>query len=489
MMHFFFSLFFLVLIMALVFCYVAGSLSVVFMMHYIAKNRLQEMKAEGKSGSWRIFVKFLLFLVTGIGAGVIYLVFESVRHATSHQYVDTESAAVWNNAVLILVTVFLGLLIREVLRVRKKHQNDPEYQKNRFITYYTSKLMRNLAIFLICVMLTIFIGQRKKWAGADNAHLDAKQYWVAGQVLQGVRILLTSFIHPGFCLMTPLNSLQKLIFNRGIHFLPENDGERATWENAWFYYHYHRLHRAAFLTVDWKGKSPATVALLDRWWYCLENMATKPYADKQMEEEHYYQDYVNLAWSYSWYNALYTGSISGASARKAQHPEHVERSKKLAKWLTELGEKWQTTEKSRKLLVEFPKMEALAQYVLIRELETVIQGGIYNRHFDCEDSAIKQYVAIRQEFVKPASGLPAYRRMNERVAASTLYSWAIDGQKSMKYVINHYCGYEVAGKEDASRYKMSGEMEGLTAEEEMLRTAKQIFRDEIKIIEEINHGK
>ena len=59
-----------------------------------------------------------------------------------------------------------------------------------------------------------------------------------------------------------------------------------------FYYHYHRLNRVAFKTINWMGTSPATVTLLDKWWRCLEDMATKPYGDKQMEVEHYYQDYV-----------------------------------------------------------------------------------------------------------------------------------------------------------------------------------------------------
>ena len=126
--------------------------------------------------------------------------------------------------------------------------------------------------------------------GSDNANLEAKEYYVAGQVLQGFRTILTAFIHPEIPLLLPANRMQEIIYGAGTRYLPENDGEIAVWQNAWFHYHYHKRGRRPLFVVNWEP-SDKMVKMLDQWWFCLKTMTTKPFADRQMETEHYYRDY------------------------------------------------------------------------------------------------------------------------------------------------------------------------------------------------------
>ncbi len=490
MTHFLWSLFFLGCSVVTVSIYIGSAISVLFMMHYIVKHDWRRI-----SESWpfhecliRIVWKFFVYLLIPTIFAACYIWVEAKFHNSWVPYIDSEYAIVFNRAVLILLAGFVTILFINVRVIGKQQQASADIKKYKFSTYYKSHLAKILVIFVLSSMLTVYIGQRQKWTGADNTHLKAKEYWVAGQVLQGFRMLLTTVIHPGLCLMTPLNSLQRLIFDKGLEYLPENDGEKEIWENAWFYYHYHRLNRIAFKTIDWRPPSPATIDLLDKWWRCLESMATKTYGDKQMEEEHYYQDYVNLALSYSAFEGIYSGNRVGSNPRMAQDPIHVERSRKLSRWLTELREKWQSTEKSRKLLAEFPKMEVMCQYVMLSELKDVIQGEIYSREFDCANPTVLQYLALRKEFTEPATGRPAYKRMKDRVAADTLYDWAINSQMSTKYVLEHYCRVKVAGKEDFSKYESWANNRNISAAMEAQSAAKSNYTDEIKILEDLYYG-
>jgi len=106
-----------------------------------------------------------------------------------------------------------------------------------------------LIVFLV-YHLGFYIQQRQEWMGDDNALLEAKEYFVAGQVLYGFRALLTRFIHPDIVVLWPLNALQEKIFEDGIRLLPKQDGERYVWQQLWFLYPYTRT-----LRETWDGEA------------------------------------------------------------------------------------------------------------------------------------------------------------------------------------------------------------------------------------------
>jgi len=347
--------------------------------------------------------------------------------------------------------------------------------------------IRSAIVIAAVASMTVYINQRITWMGEDNANLEAKEYWVAGQVLNGFRQALTTVIHPDLFVMLPANALQWAIYYQGSKQLPANDGEIGVWQNVWFHSHYSKKGRRQ-LGLNSGESSDKMRRLLDQWWFCLETMATKNFADRQMEEEHYLRDYPSLAFSYERCKGFYSHKKIGSAQRLAMIPEHVERARQLSTWLWELPSKWQASPKAREFNAAHPKVVALLQADLLLELKSLIQGEIHERKFGCDNESVQRYVAARNEFVEPANGLPAYKRMKEKDQGGRLYNIVIDGPgaRSTKYVINHYCRIEVAGKEDNNKreYVEIGKLHNRTADEHANFRATLNYKEEVEILEE-----
>ncbi|WP_306547790.1 hypothetical protein [Desulfobulbus sp.] len=349
------------------------------------------------------------------------------------------------------------------------------------------KRIRSAIVIAVIAGITAYINQRATWMGEDNAHLQAKEYYVSGQVLNGFRQALTTVIHPDLFVMYPANALQWAICSQGSKKLPENDGEIGVWQNVWFHSHYSKKGRWQ-LGLNSGESSDKMRWLLDQWWFCLETMATRPFADKQMEEEHYLRDYPALVFSYERCKGFYSYKKIGSAQRLAMMPEHVARARQLSRWLWELPGKWQASLKAREFNAANPKIVALLQTDLLLELISLIQGEIHERKFGCDNESIQRYVAARKEFVEPVDGLPAYRRMKENDQGKSLYEIVIEdpGARSTKYIITHYCGIEVAGKEDNSKwmYVDVGKLHKRTPDEQSNNNARLNYQEEIEILEE-----
>lgn len=431
---------------------------------------------------------FTLYIFLSLFAGWAISYSHCCFHSNWKHTSSTTIALLFNWSLFVSLSVFISCLVINVVRIEKKRIRAGK-EFSRFSDFYKSKVFKNIILFFFVCIATIYMGQRIRWTGSDNANLEAKEYFVAGQVLQGFRLLLTSYIHPEIFILQPLNQLQHHIYTKGIRYLPENDGEQAAWKNRWFHYHYNRRHRIALMDKLSKP-SERTIHLLDDWWLALESMATKPFADRQMEEIHYYQSYSVAVLSYTLLEGLSTGHIAVSGGRMAKLQLHVTRSRLLVQWLNELRKKWSTSPDTQQFLKSSPKQLAIFQYVLLCELRDVIRGDIHSREFSCDSPFVKQYVHVRKEFVAPENGLPAYKQMKDKVAAKTLYDWAVNNQSSMRYVLEHYCGYDVAGEEDMSYYETIGYVsKGKTPAEEYEDRVKRNYSEEIKILEEMFRGK
>lgn len=354
------------------------------------------------------------------------------------------------------------------------------------------KRIRSAIVIAVIAGMTAYVNQRVTWMGEDNAHLQAKEYYVSGQVLNGFRQALTTVIHPDLFVMYPANALQWAIYSQGSKKLPENDGEIGVWQNVWFHSHYSKKGRWQ-LGLNSGESSDKMRRLLDQWWFCLETMATRPFADKQMEEEHYLRDYPALAFSYESCKGFYSYKKIGSAQRLAMMPEYVARSRQLSRWLWELPGKWQASPKAREFNAANPKIVALLQTDLLLELISLIQGEIHERKFGCDNESIQRYFAARKEFVEPVDGLPAYRRLKEKDQGKWLYEIVIEdpGARSTKYIITHYCGIEVAGKEDNNKreYVEIGKLHNRTADEEADHAAMVGYFQEVQILEEQFNGR
>ena len=414
----------------------------------------------------------------------------------------------------VLFPYVLFLLFRSYRTLRRKHSKFwnfgmfPDFGKSLWKSLRPSKegdaawpppfagakerrVIRVLAVFVGCACLTVYVSQRIQWMGKANAHLKAKEYFVSGQVLNGFRHFMSIGYHPEKPPMWPLNNLQERIYRQGTRHLPADDGEIAVWQTMWFHSHYYKQNRRQ-LRLDSGESSPWMRRLLDHWWFCLETMATRPYADKKMMEEQYLRIFPALAFSYMMNDGFYTHKLVASSQRLAMMPEHVERYRKLSAWLRELSEKWQTSPVAQRFNATHPKVVALSQLDEMMVLESLIQGEIHERKFDCGNASIQRYIAVRQEFVQPAEGLPAYRRIREGEQGKRIYDIAIDATKprSTKYILNEYCGVEVAGKENNNigEYISKAQNDHCTPDEAARKSARLNYYEEDQILKEKYHG-
>lgn len=397
----------------------------------------------------------------------------------------------WFFMVIVMIGLYVGVayllfMVIRFYRARKRANLETGWDDPVFWMSVDFKRLRAACIIVLAASMTAYISQRIKWMGEDNANLKAKEYWVSGQVLNGFRQALTTVIHPDMFIMWPAEGLQRLIYGMGSWQLPENDGEIGVWQNVWFNYHYIKKGRRN-LGVNTGESSNKMRRILDQWWFSLEAMGSRPFADRQMEEEHYLRDYPALAFWYRMYAGFYTKKLIASASRLANIPKHVERYSRLSKWLYELPTKWQSSVKARNFNATHPKVVALAQTALIRTLQALIQGEIYERKFSCTNESIQRYVAARKDFIDGINGLPAYKTMADRKQGDRLWRIAIDlpGARSAKYVIRYYCGIDVAGKEDNNKrqYIEIGKLLNRSPDEQADSRARANWDDEIKILE------
>lgn len=61
-----------------------------------------------------------------------------------------------------------------------------------------------------------------------------------------------------------------------------------------------------FLGLNTGESSDKMRRILDQWWFSLKTMGSMPFADRQMEEEHYLPDHPALAFWHKMYDGFYT---------------------------------------------------------------------------------------------------------------------------------------------------------------------------------------
>ena len=341
-------------------------------------------------------------------------------------------------------------------------------------------------ILLFVFNVSLYLRQRSEWMGEDNANLIAKEYFVAGQVLNSYKAFLTTLFHPEWPFIVPLTKLQWMVYVRGASLLPENDGEVGVWQNMWFHYHFGKKDRHYF-GVKQNRPSPKMVKILDQYWFCLETMATKSFADKEMREK-YLEGFAGLAFSYTLSDGFYSGMLLGSAQPMAKIPEMVQRTRLLVQWLNELRTKWKDSAKATRSVQNNPKMLVLSQLTLLINLYDMILGEIHAGKFNCNQSSIHQYVMMKKEFYSPDSGKPAYKKIQNRQERESIYHIAVNSAiaRDTKYLIEHYCGFKVVGKIDYAVRLAS--LKNISPEEQEEFECRSSLREEINIIEDGTNG-
>lgn len=331
---------------------------------------------------------------------------------------------------------------------------------------------------------SVYLHQRLVWMGSDNANFKAKEYFVAGQPLAGLRLMLATYLNPDNLILQPLHGLQHLIYIRGIKQLPEKDGEIGVWADLWFNYPYIRKMWEPYGT-DKRAPSHQMRNLLDTIWFAMEAMSTRPFADKKMEQKNYQLNFPRSAFYYTIKAGYYHDRYIGASVHLLKDLTFVERSRLLYEWTTALRERWIEQGRYESIKKEHPKVEALRQVVVLDTLENLIQSTIYSGEFSCDNPEIPLYIEARRDFADENARNHVLKqlRQKEKRQADDLYVMGVGSVAPafLKYLLKQYCDMEVVG--DRSFGYKNKEAD----QREVMSQIKRLFRHEIKILEEGKH--
>lgn len=399
---------------------------------------------------------------------------------------------------LVLCTVVMAgyliipcLLLPVIQRIVALFNGSSSETKNLPFFWFAYRERRKLVLRTVLMIALFFFSiygqQRLTWMGEDNANYTAKEYFVAGQPLSGVRWVLCEFINPENPVLVPLNSLQRMIYNRGVQYLPEQDGERGVWDDLWFYYPYIRRMHKPYGTNDFEP-SYGMRHLLDQMYASLTIMSTQPFADKQMEQEQAYLHLPRIVLYILWNNGHYADKSFGSRKPLSQQREYVQQIENLYQWIVEIRQKWIAAGLYHDIKIDHPKLEVTRQMLAIHLCGDLIYADIFTGDFSCDHPLIPEYLSARREFTDASAANYVWGQLHRQQpqTAEDLYSMTIDSYSVSfnKYILEQYCDYEVLGVE---RYYEKRDKK--FSEKQRIPTLKRIFHQEIELIEEGNNGR
>ncbi len=151
---------------------------------------------------------------------------------------------------------------------------------------------------------------------------QAKEYFVAGQPLLGLCLILTGPLNPDNPVLQPLHGLQRLIYQQGIKHLPDDDGEIGVWTDLWFHSPYMRRMHDPYGS-DKFHPSPTMRHLLDQIYESIEIMATRPFADARVERDLALKHLSGAAFYFSLNKGFYEDSRVGSRRPLLQRADFV----------------------------------------------------------------------------------------------------------------------------------------------------------------------
>ena len=252
-------------------------------------------------------------------------------------------------------------------------------------------------------------------------------------------------LHPENPLVQPYTLLQKVIFHCGEKYLPEGDGEREVWYNAWFIYPYSRKTIQPYW-VRFKKESPKMVGILDNCWKAMEGIATKPIADPLMERK----SLLEWPFLYSYYliwQGFYTGPLWMSSGRIFSNNELRQRQEKMLVWIDSLSDRWLEKRLTAEIWKNYPYVASFRQELLMHLLQNLTLTLAAFGEFTCEHPLVER---MYEEYQAVMSADPIQnsffnlRRVNRKQATAGYQNALYRAKGSAgNYLLHHVCGKEM----------------------------------------------
>ncbi|VVS95039.1 hypothetical protein [Desulfoluna spongiiphila] len=302
------------------------------------------------------------------------------------------------------------------------------------------------SLFLVSLInANVYFQLRGKWVRDEITHKDAREYFVAGQVVNSFRLILIRFVHPDHILLSPFHYLQHHIYNRGVQYLPEKDGEEGVWMDLWFVNIY--AHRF-YLTQDEKnsGHLPYNmIRLIDLSWFSIEKCMTQPFSDKTMFEVHCLRRIPRMLFYYSLYKNYSVGTIYG-SHRYALSDEVLNRRvRQIEAWTDQIRDEWSGSDYIKTNLIKNPKVAATLDVVQLLQLRGILFKQIRDGVFHCSDPYIVKYKNLLSNMVLDTeSSLSKIKNATQRRRLFSLVMKTHASEFVDDYLLHDYCGYSVS---------------------------------------------
>lgn len=309
-----------------------------------------------------------------------------------------------------------------------------------------SKLIQFL---ILTVVLSIFLYgyERQQWIKESTVYKEAKEYFVAGEVLADYRKIFASFIPPDSLLLWPLHTLQTAIYNSGTALIPKEDAEDAMWYQMWFIYPYSVRDYSPYGTWEVKHGRDDQQAWLEKVWVSVEKLSNPVFKDKQMYEA-YLKGFPGLAFYYSLNQVFYYDEdVPNAIPYLRTIPKHINRNEMLRQGLITHKQEWDSAKMDETFGRKYPKVKVLMYLSMMNVTEFLMQSSITAHTFRCDMNAVQDYVKARNALVGPdgeESG-PIYALKPQE--QEPLFAGFIDGTGPYfyKYMTKEICHYEVYG--------------------------------------------
>ncbi|WP_236892636.1 hypothetical protein [Desulfoluna limicola] len=359
---------------------------------------------------------------------------------------------IWVSLTIYCVYVFVAILDRGYQKYRRyvitqdwidgTSPSPDEVLTRPPLPYWSLAFLLNTLRMISVLFVIAYGGQRYKWMGGENRHYEAKEYWVAGQPLSGFRKAVAFVLHPDNPLTRHLTFLQQVIYDRGISYLPEGDGESGVWKIQWFFRPYIEKITLTYGTTVFDPTPPRMIRLLDEAWAALEAMGNGSFDDSAMQRM-YYKQFPLLAMYYETLETCYMGKQVGTLDALLRDPFHVNRKHRLLFWLDNLETDWKITG----FLQSAWEHDTMIVATLIDTSMTIRQELLsqmaFSGTFSCDDPVITalyhQYVAIMTD--DPDVSI-AVKLTQERLRTSvTLYRDLVHTMRGDlgRFVLKEFC--------------------------------------------------
>lgn len=344
--------------------------------------------------------------------------------------------------------------------------------------FFNKRIFIKTSFFVVLFISLAYIQQRIEWMGNENTFYDAKEYYVAGQIVNGHRKIMGRLLHPENMLLRPYTAIQTIIYNQGIKYLPVEDGERYVWKNDWFLFYYtQKLLRPYGVGIN--KYEPTMVKLLDQCWESMEGMTSRDIKDPEIMEN-YLMGFPGLASYFLSYQGHYTGKFlnSGAIIRKTE--SLITQNYKVLQWLDQIKQQWEETALINKIKSNYPYVAAYRQGTVLNILQDLALTIVSKSEFSCDHPLIER---MYEEYWDAMSDAPdknfflVYSRTNSR-QAKLLYQTSIycGSGSAANYLLSHICGKEMP----VEKYNVVNRRDPLSCEFYKNNRVERVFKDELQ---------